>query len=132
MREILLAAVQFGVQLNSKAPREVRKLFESLQLGDQDQEPPPILWVPRPTDEKSVQPSLQPAVSLQGSHDEVRAGEGPDTQEGQDRKSRDKLDELERREAFLQGRKEALLVEIRAPLEALFASQENQDQEDRD
>ena len=36
------------------------------------------------------------------------------------RKSRDKLDELERREAFLQGRKEALLVEIRAPLEAFF------------
>ena len=38
------------------------------------------------------------------------------------RKARDKLDELERREAFLQGRKEALLVEIRAALEELFAS----------
>ena len=76
--------LQFGVQFNSKAPREVRKLFESLQLGDQDQEPSQILWVPRPPDEKSVQASLQPAVSLQRSNDEVRGGAKPDSQEGEE------------------------------------------------
>ena len=39
-----------------------------------------------------------------------------------EKKGRDKLDELERREAFLQGKKDHLLAEIRAPFEALFAS----------
>ena len=80
MREILLAAVwcsvqQQGTQGGQEALRE---------LGDQDQEPSQILWVPRPTVEKSVQPSFPPAVSLQRSHDEVRGGAKPDSQEGEE------------------------------------------------
>lgn len=112
-----------SLRLDSQAPREVRELFESLATKIKN------LHRSAAFQDRQIRNLYSRHAKHRALFKETMMRYDVERNQAQrrERRNQDKLDELERREAFLHGRREHLLLEMD---ERLARSREKEDEED--